>query len=221
MALTWWNLLQLLGRSAPATAGILPRPASLPQLESMVSIPPQASVTASVTSPNDSMLMIVLVCLGFYMLSATISAAIGVIMHLSGRSLNTTTRGAGSWTAGGIMDTFDIMRLPLAYEIDEPAGSSSGRPQTVSYIPWDGPEPAYIPVNMVKVLQPGMLEAGLVVKQPLMQPDATDLSIISVTSSPGQQQLSDEMLQRLNGNGGSTNGNGKSNGRSNGNGRDH
>jgi hypothetical protein len=50
----------------------------------MVSIPPQASVTASVTSPNDSMLMIVLVCLGFYMLSATISAAIGAIMHLSG-----------------------------------------------------------------------------------------------------------------------------------------
>jgi hypothetical protein len=30
------------------------------------------------------MLMIVMVCLGFYMLSATISAAIGAIMHLSG-----------------------------------------------------------------------------------------------------------------------------------------
>jgi hypothetical protein len=112
------------------------------------------------------------------------------------------------------MDTFDIMRLPLAYELDEPAGS--GRSQTVQYIPWDGPEPAYIPVNMVKVLQPGMLEAGLVVRQPLMQPDATNLSIISVTSSPGQQQLPDEALQRLNGNCGSTNGNGKGNGRSNG-----
>lgn len=75
------SLLLLLPASLPPR---MPRPASLPQLESMVSIPPQASVTASVTSPNDSMLMIVLVCLGFYMLSATISAAIGVIMHLSG-----------------------------------------------------------------------------------------------------------------------------------------
>ncbi|KAF6265205.1 hypothetical protein COO60DRAFT_1623901 [Scenedesmus sp. NREL 46B-D3] len=144
-----------MGRSAPATAGILPhpRPANLPQLERMVSIPPQASVTASAASPNDSMAMIVLVCLGFYALSATISAAIGAIMHLSGRPLNKGSRGAASWTDGGIMDTFDIMRLPLAYEIDEPASKISGSSQSVTYIPWDGPEAAYIPVSLAKLAQ--------------------------------------------------------------------
>lgn len=266
---------------------VLCRPASVPQLESMVAVPPPAaSVTASVTSPSDSMLLIVVVCLGFYMLSATISAAIGALMHLSGaaavqcsqaplcqatvpscgmhagtfhflcgiacvracvdcrasacwlctltslcvlhnaccsrpacgppgRSLQYATRGAANWTSAGILDTFDIMRLPLAYEIEEPNKGKGGKKQgssSVVYVPWDGPDASYIPVNMVKVLRPGFLEAGLVVRRPLIQPEG-DLSIISVTS-PGL----DAAAQRLpnNGHGGngssSSNGNGRANG---------
>jgi hypothetical protein len=60
--------------------------AGVAQLEAqLVVMAPEAAAVGSVRpSSNDSMLLIVAVCLGFWMLSATISAGIGAIMKLSG-----------------------------------------------------------------------------------------------------------------------------------------
>lgn len=73
------------------------------------------------------------------------------------------------------------MRLPLAYEIEEPSRTRPGRSvrREVIYQPWDGPQ-SYIPINMVKVLEPGLREAGLVMRNTLLPP-SEDLSIVSVT----------------------------------------
>jgi hypothetical protein len=113
------------------------------------------------------------------------------------------------------MDTFDIMRLPLAYEIDEPSRSSKGSSKSssggITYVPWDGPEASYIPVNMVKVLRPGFREAGLVAKPSMLQPEKS-LSIISVeTGSRSKDGTADSAPgMPMNGNGHKSNG---SNGR--------
>lgn len=123
-------------------------------------------------------------------------------------------RAAGSWTSAGILDTFDIMRLPLAYEIEEPAVSGTAvRQPEVIYKPWDGPESSYIPVSMVKVLEPGLREAGLVVRKTLLQP-SDDLSIISITES-GNKLNDNGGLMTSNG-GGSNGKNGHGNGITNG-----
>lgn len=89
---------------------------------------------------------------------------------------NDRYRGAANWTASaGILD--DIMRLPLAYELE---GDSSGSSKAVAdssitYVPWDGPESSYIPVSMVKVLRPGRRESGLAASSMRLNPD---LSIV-------------------------------------------
>lgn len=99
------------------------------------------------------------------------------------------------------------MQLPLAYEVEEPAASGTVVRKEVIYKPWDGPESSYIPVNMVKVLEPGLREAGLVVRKTLLQAE-TDLSIISV-NTPGENSVN---IWPLNRNGGGTDGkNGHSN----------
>jgi hypothetical protein len=64
---------------------------------------------------------------------------------------------------------------------------------------------------MVKVFEPGMLEAGRVARPDMLTPDASTLSIVSVTR-PADASLASKLP--TNGNGGS-NGNG-SNGGSNG-----
>jgi uncharacterized membrane protein YgcG len=192
-------------------------------------VAPQASVTAaSVAGTNDSMLLIVAVCLAFYAVSATVSAAIGAVMHLSGRSLQYATRGAANWSSAGILDTFDIMRLPLAYEIEEPvppgrggggaavSAMAAGGGGGVVYVPWDGPESSYIPVSMVKVMQPGLREAGLVARPSMLRHESSNLRIISVTrrDDDAQPPTSQELP------GGNGNGNGNGNGKSrNGNGK--
>lgn len=58
------------------------------------------------------------------------------------------------WTSAGVMDTLDIMQLPLAFEEEPLSSSSSGsvsirsatRDTNVTYLPWDGPD-TYIPGN--------------------------------------------------------------------------
>lgn len=53
--------------------------------------------------------------------------------------------GGAGWTTAGVMDTMDIMSLPLTYE-EEPAVRAVNKParENVIYAPWEGPD-AYIP----------------------------------------------------------------------------
>lgn len=51
-----------------------------------MSIAPQASAATSVAHESDNCAMLVGVCLGFYMLSATVTACIGTVLKLAGGS---------------------------------------------------------------------------------------------------------------------------------------
>ncbi|KAF8069574.1 hypothetical protein HT031_001691 [Scenedesmus sp. PABB004] len=189
----------LLARPAPVTAGVLGRSAPVAATQQQVQqqrealvVAPQATVTGGVARTHDSMFTIVAVCLGFYAVSATISAAIGAVCALVGRPLSRGTRSAASWGSGNVLDTLDIMRLPLAVEFESPpprrAAPARGGGGGDVLLPWDGPE-AYVPVSMVKVLSPGLNEAGLALRRPLE--GAGDLTIISITDPAASAGLLD------------------------------
>lgn len=116
----------------------------------------------------------------------------------AGRSLKSGTHAAGGWGSAGILDTFDIMRLPLAHEMDDQARAGTPVGGDVIYKPWDGPESSYIPINMVKVLKPGLREAGLVMHRTLLQPDE-DLSIIGITKAAQNGEASGPISSNGNG----------------------
>lgn len=65
--------------------------------------------------------------------------------------------GGAGWTSAGVMDTLDIMRLPLAYD-EEPTGSGikSATRDNVTYLPWEGPD-TYIPGGADSMQPSGMV----------------------------------------------------------------
>jgi hypothetical protein len=56
-------------------------------VETIVSIAPHSVATAAVANESDSFTMLMAVCVGFWVISATVSAGIGAVMRLAGMQL--------------------------------------------------------------------------------------------------------------------------------------